>query len=106
LILAAIQASAPASALVGVALAGGSNGTGVVSALSATALVGGLNYLVVQNLVASAQLANTDAAFTIQKPTLVSTQKAIQIGNDILLTITGSTAGIDNKDFIAELQMC
>lgn len=101
-VAASVAASAPASALVTVANKSGNDGTGLAEAMSATNLTGGLEYTVVSTLVASGSLSNTDAENKIQ--TLdVSSAGALAANNQILLTITGGTAGTDMKDVYLEV---
>lgn len=101
-LLTALAASAPATALATGALAPSNNGSGAVTALTATHLTGGLAYTVVQSgFVSSAALSNTDATGKVQSLTIAG--GALTGGNQIQINVTaGSTATTDSKDFVAK----
>jgi len=101
-LLTALAASAPAAALVTGALKGSDTGATAVTALAATALTGGLEYLVVQSVVASTDLVDSDAVGKSQILTLATGVAPIQPGNDIALTITAGTATTDQKSIVVE----
>lgn len=102
LLLAALAASAPATALVTGALSGADTGAGVVTALAATNLSGGLEWTVVQTVVASTDLADSDANGKSQLLTIATGASPIQPGNQVALAITAGTATTDVKDFVFE----
>lgn len=101
-LLAALAASGAAAALVTGALKGADTGAGVVTALSAANLSGGLEWTVVQTVVASTDLADTDANGKSQLLTIATGASPIQPGNQIALAITAGTATTDVKDFVVE----
>lgn len=102
-VLAALQASAPAAALVTAALAAGNDGTGVVTALTATNLTGGVDSDVVQTLVDSVDLEDSEQVGNIQDLTVASTG-LVQLSGGLRLNITGgATATAHKAKFLAEL---
>ena len=100
---AAIEAKTEANALVSVANKAGNSGAGVVTALSEASLSGGLNWTVLNAIVDSTDLADTDSEGLVQTLTLDSDRTVIEGGNAFLFQITnGSTATADEKDVLVE----
>ena len=100
-LVAALTASAPALALVTPALAPANSGAGVVTALTETALSGGLDYVVKGTMLASTDLADTDATHTVQNVTNTSGYTAIGGEDTLMVSITtGATATTDVKDVL------
>ena len=101
-LIAALAANADAAALVTAALKGSDTGATAVTALAETALAGGLEWTVVQTVVASADLADTDATGLSQILTIATGAAPIQPGNQIAIAITAGTATTDLKDILIE----
>jgi hypothetical protein len=99
-LLAAIAASTAANALVSGALKGSDNGGSAVTALAETALSGGLEWTVVQTLVASTDLADSDSVGKTQALTLAAGIAPLQPGNEIAIAVTAGTSTTDLKDVI------
>lgn len=100
-LIAAIEGNAAASALVTIDNKGSDNGSGVVTALSESALTGGLNWTEKFTIVASSDLVDSDKQGLIQKLTLAVNQEVVEGGNSIQFAITtGATATTDNKDIL------
>ena len=98
-LLAALAALPAAAALVSGALAGGNSGAGIVTALAATNLAGGLDYTVLNTVVNSADLADTDSTGTAQELSILAAKEVIEGGNSLLGSITGgASATTDTKD--------
>lgn len=101
-LISAIEGDADAAALVSIANKGADNGTGVVTALTETALAGGLDWTLKDTIVASTDLADSDKEGLIQSLTLVADKEVMEGANSFLLSITtGATATADNKDLLA-----
>lgn len=102
-LIAAITADADASALVTIANKGADTGAGVVTALTETALSGGLDWTVKDTIVNSTDLADTDKVGLVQALTLVSDKEVLEGRNSLLLSITnGATATTDLKDLLVQ----
>lgn len=99
-LLAALAADEDASALATFALKGSDTGAGVVTALTETAFSGGLAYTVVQGIVDSVDLADTDPVNKVQSLTLVG--GAVTGGNHLRIDITAGTATVDTKDIAVD----
>lgn len=90
---AALLASAPAMALISVALSGA--GAGLVTAWAAAPLAGGLDWVVVQTLVNGAALSASAVTGSVET---ISVVEAKVVTGVLLLTVTGSTAAVDKKE--------
>jgi hypothetical protein len=102
-VIAAIAADEDAAALVTAANKSGNDGTGVVTALTETALTGGTDPDIVQSIVDSVNLADSEAVNKIQALTLAAT-KALDNGSALRFSVTtGSTATTHVADVVAEL---
>jgi hypothetical protein len=101
-LLAALAANEDAGALVTGALKGADTGAAAVTALAETALSGGLDYVLVQEVVASTNLVDSDAVGKSQILTLATGVAPIQPGNEIALVITAGTATTDEKTVVVE----
>lgn len=101
-LLAAIAASPAADALVSGALKGADTGASAVTALTVTSLSGGLEYTLVQTLVASTDLVDSDAVGKTQTLTLATGIAPITPGNSITFAVTAGTATVDQKDIVIE----
>ncbi len=104
-IKAAIDANTAAAALVSVANKAANDGSGIVTAISVAPLTGGADLVlgsVTQTVVASVDLADTDANKKIQTLTLANTL-AIAPGANLRLTVIGgATATTDLADIVVE----
>lgn len=101
-LLAALAASAPAAALVTGALKGSDTGATAVTALATTSLTGGLEYSVVQGIIASTNLANSDSVGKTQVLTHTFGHVPITPGNQIAVVITAGTATTDEKNILID----
>lgn len=99
---AAIEADATAAALVSIANKSANDGTGVVTAMSLASLTGGADYTAGTDVVASVDLADTDATGNVQALTIADPD-VINGGQALLVSITGgSTATTDLKDILLD----
>ena len=103
---AAIEASLYANALVSIANKAANDGTGVVTAMAATALASGADPVATttrQTIVASVDLADTDANGTTQELTVASGVKPLQPDSLIRINVTGgATATTATHDVLIE----
>jgi len=100
-LLAALAADDDAAALVSGALKGSDTGAGVVTALAESALTGGLDWVELHTLAASADLADSDKQGLAQPLTLASDREVLEGGNALLFEVTnGATAVQDIKDIL------
>lgn len=105
-LIAAIEGDADAAALVAIDNKGADDGTGVVTALTETALAGGLDWTLKDTLVNSTDLADSDKEGLVQALSLVSDREVIEGTNSLLISVTtGATATADLKDLIAHYDL-
>ncbi len=98
----AINNDAEASALVTASLAQ-ALGTGIVTALTETALSGGADYVLKSTFIASTNLADSDAVGIVQTVGAASATSKTVTGNDsLMLQVTAGTATTDVKDVYLE----
>lgn len=99
-VMAAVLASDAATDLVSVANKSSNDGTGIVTAMSATALAGGLDYAAsVESLSSSTALSAGSVTGSRESILPTIANDIVAAGNSIALSITtGSTATTDTKD--------